>query len=213
MNDVWTSTTQRYSDIQPSFISFRYIESSFFRLAKAALLRSKMRTFNTSSCNYGQLKVKAWKLPQIGVGITKSHQFIVRNRGKPVQLTRWQRRSLKAIVLCVNAEIYLYSFTVYFQTKNTHTYIYIYTYIHLVLSPKRDEMLAIKDHKKNHVKSHHDLQAYSVNSIRRHEITSRSISLLVKHNVVDLNMRKYRSKGKLYVSKKNVYSSFVSSIN
>ena len=56
---------QIYSEVQPWFISFPScikkmehpiycpkISSSFFRLAKAALLRSKMRTFNTSSCNH-----------------------------------------------------------------------------------------------------------------------------------------------------------------
>lgn len=50
---------------------FRYfipwnIESSFFRLAKAALLRSKMRTFKTSSCNHGQLNSRFGSCHRLG---------------------------------------------------------------------------------------------------------------------------------------------------
>ena len=191
MNDVWTSPTQRYTNIQPSFVSSPVLHTLEHRELLLPLGKGSVAPFQNAHIQHLLLhswttQLKVWKLPQIGVGITKRYQFIARNRGKTVQLTRWQRGSLKAIVLCVNAEIYL-SLSIYIffcllfvVVPKKHVYIYIYALYICLFSKNRNEMLATKDQNKKWCKITWwlaSLLGNYFNSIQRHKITSRSLSL------------------------------------
>lgn len=151
---------QRYSNIQPSFISFQVLHTLEHRELLLPLGKGSVAPFQNAHIQNLLLQswttqLKVWKLPQIGVGITKRYQFIagIGENSSTHTLTKGVFESHCFMCKCKNS---WFVYCLYILLKKTQVHIYIYRHTWCCLQ-KIDQMLVIMWNP-----SHHDLQAYSV---------------------------------------------------